>query len=169
MFDCAGRRQQDSGPAASASGGRARLTAGLVGQSFGPRFLTTANTGTCYCRRMDLGRYVAHQRRLAHAAAAERRATSSSVRGRLPDLVECLRGFGATQIILFGSLVRDALTDTSDVDIAVSGLDPVQHFEAMAAAAAVMERDVDLLRLEDVPPTLRARIEADGERLDDDT
>ena len=116
---------------------------------------------------MDLEPYVARQRAIARHAAAQRQATAGAARARLPELVARLVGFGATKVVVFGSLVRGELDVDSDVDVAVRGLPAARHFEAMSAAAAAMQRPVDVVRLEEAPPTLASRVDADGEILHD--
>ena len=72
------------------------------------------------------------------------------------------RRFGATRVVLFGSLARNALHERSDVDIAVEGIE--RSDEAMVAdlLGRAAELPIDLVRIEDAPMSLKARIERDG-------
>jgi predicted nucleotidyltransferase len=75
--------------------------------------------------------------------------------------------FKATQVKVFGSLVRPALFhERSDVDLAVWGLDERDYFRA---AGAVLDLDpviaVDLIEAEFARPPLLAVIERDGMSL----
>lgn len=116
---------------------------------------------------MSADRYVAHQRRLAAQEAERRRAISTSIRARLPAVVQALVALGARRVLVFGSVARGDATDESDLDLAVEGLPPAEYFEAMARAAAAAGRPVDLVRLEEARPTLRDRILFEGELIHD--
>jgi uncharacterized protein len=57
--------------------------------------------------------------------------------------------FGATQVIVFGSLVQsDCFDDESDIDLAVAGVSAGDFFRAMAMANEVAHQWVDLKPLE---------------------
>jgi uncharacterized protein len=57
--------------------------------------------------------------------------------------------FGATQIIVFGSLMQgDRFDAESDIDIAVKGIPPQDYFAAMAAANRISHQWVDLKPIE---------------------
>lgn len=106
---------------------------------------------------------------LARRAAAERRALeawAAGVRARLPEAARLLRGdYGATRVWLFGSFAQGGVHAGSDVDLAVEGLSEAAHYRAMARVAGVLGAEVDLVRVEEAPPRLRARITAEGARL----
>lgn len=102
-------------------------------------------------------------RQQAVEAAAARRARA--IRGRLPHAVACLRAFGATQVVLFGSFARGDVRADSDVDLAVRGVPVGDHIPAMAAVARSLGCRVDLVRLETAPPALLAAIRSDGVEL----
>jgi len=116
---------------------------------------------------MGTDRWIAYQREVARAAQERRRTSAAELRARLPAVVASLAAQGAARIILFGSIARGEADDDSDLDIAVVGLPAARFFETMAQAWAAAGRPVDLVRLEDAPPTLRDRILADGEVLRD--
>lgn len=85
------------------------------------------------------------------------------VRARLPAAVEILRSkFGAREVILFGSFARGTPLPRSDVDIAVRGVAPGEHFRAMAFLSDVLGHTVDLVRLEDLNPADREHILSDS-------
>lgn len=75
------------------------------------------------------------------------------------------REFGATEVILFGSLVEGDPHAGSDVDLAVRGIPPDRYFEALARAADMLGCDVDLVELESARPSLRSRIDETGVAL----
>ena len=56
---------------------------------------------------------------------------------------------GAREVYLFGSAVRGAISEDSDIDIAVSGLPPEKFFEAMRRAANILQRPLDLVDLDE--------------------
>ncbi len=74
--------------------------------------------------------------------------------------------FGATRVLLFGSLARGGWqTSGSDVDVAVEGLKG-DYWEAWGVVEdAVGNRRVDLVEIEAASPSLRAVIEAEGVEL----
>jgi predicted nucleotidyltransferase len=68
-------------------------------------------------------------------------------------------------VILFGSLATGTCRDTSDVDLAVSGVPRSLYFPVLADLMALFGAPVDLVRMEEVPKSLRGRIVAEGEIL----
>jgi predicted nucleotidyltransferase len=85
----------------------------------------------------------------------------------LAPLVEFLvREYGATRIVLLGSLVREEARPGSDIDLLVHGLSPSKVFEAGAAADRMMgDVSVDLVPAEIARAEIRARAEQEGEVL----
>lgn len=73
--------------------------------------------------------------------------------------------FNATQVVLFGSLVRQRFTETSDIDVAAAGIEPGRFFEALAAVNQLTNRWVDLKPLEDLEPHFHQRVMETGEVL----
>jgi predicted nucleotidyltransferase len=73
--------------------------------------------------------------------------------------------FGATQVILFGSLARGRFHSESDIDIAVAGLAKADFFPALAAVNRLTQRWVDLKPLEDLEPYFYQRVMDTGEVL----
>ncbi|WP_416672233.1 nucleotidyltransferase family protein [Egbenema bharatensis] len=73
--------------------------------------------------------------------------------------------FGATQVILFGSLARGRFTAESDIDLAVAGIAPSEFFTALAAANRLTNRWVDLKPLEALEPHFYQRVMETGEVL----
>ena len=66
-----------------------------------------------------------------------------------------LVSMGASQVFVFGSLVRGDLRPDSDVDMAVSGLPANVYFSAVSRASDILGRPVDLLDLDDDTPLVR--------------
>ena len=103
-------------------------------------------------------------RRSVRATRAQERARR--LEGLLPHARRVLiDAHGAAQVTLFGSLAVGDCTEHSDVDLAVEGMPKEAHFDALADLMAVFGGPVDLVRLEDAPPSLVARIVAEGRRL----
>lgn len=75
--------------------------------------------------------------------------------------------FGATQIVVFGSLTRrDWFTPWSDIDLAAWDIPPDAFYRAVAAVTGLdPEFKVDLVVPEDCQPTLRRVIEQEGVAL----
>ena len=83
-----------------------------------------------------------------------------------PALAEMLvRDHGALRVWLFGSLAWGAADGQSDLDLATEGLPTGEYFRALGALLERAPGRVDLVRLEDAPESLRARILAEGEVL----
>lgn len=100
-------------------------------------------------------------------AASRARASERADRlGRLlPEAAATLRALGAHRVRLFGSFVTGDLHDGSDVDLAVEGLAAERHQEALTALMVLLPCDVDLVRLEGAPESLRLRVAAEGRDL----
>jgi predicted nucleotidyltransferase len=94
-------------------------------------------------------------------AAARDRAVKA--RERLPAVVDLLvRRYGVTRVWLFGSLLGDVLEESSDVDLAVEGLEPARYWDASWRCDDAMGRHVDLVPIEDAQPTIRELVAREG-------
>jgi uncharacterized protein len=108
-------------------------------------------------------RHLAERRRQAHQRSTER---AQRLRHGLAGAAALLRTrYGATRVVLFGSLATGSHSETSDVDLAVEGLPSAEYFRALAELMAHFGTPVDLVRLEEAPKSLRERIAAEGEPL----
>jgi hypothetical protein len=101
---------------------------------------------------------------------AERKARAAArAQQRLALLPEALRvlrqGYRVDRVSLFGSLASGEVSEGSDVDLAVEGLDPSAYFAALTDLMTLFQASVDLVRLEEAAPTLKARILAEGRSL----
>jgi len=91
------------------------------------------------------------------------RARAERLRSRLPAARDLLLGHhGAAVVRLFGSLARGDVTPESDVDLAVAGMPSANYFRALADLMTLFGSPVDLVRIEEAPPSLRERIAAEG-------
>ncbi len=94
---------------------------------------------------------------------AERQATLEQERLRLLDQVlrwlsEQGSQYGIDRAYLFGSVTRPGqFTATSDVDMAVEGLEPERFFAALGALVTALECEVDLVELSKCPFADRIR------------
>ena len=75
--------------------------------------------------------------------------------------------FGATEVILFGSLARrGSFTLYSDIDLAVRGIAPEKFYAAVSAMMDFSpEFKIDLVEPEDCSPAMFKNIEKDGKPL----
>ncbi|WP_448561031.1 nucleotidyltransferase family protein [Trichothermofontia sp.] len=104
-------------------------------------------------------KYLQYWQQAAAAEQQRRQAAAQQAWREVQQIAHRLRqDFGATQIIVFGSLVRDRFTATSDIDIAVAGIAPDRYFEAVAAVNDLSDRWVDLKPLEDLESHFKQRV-----------
>lgn len=77
--------------------------------------------------------------------------------------------YGVQQVYVFGSLVLDDsfLTETSDIDLAVYGLDPKLYFRALGRLQDATEFGVDLVTMESCSDSLKEVILKEGRLLYD--
>lgn len=73
-----------------------------------------------------------------------------------------LKAAGARQVYVFGSAAKGTLRESSDLDLAVSGLPPQLFFRALARAARIVRRPVDLIDLDEESSFARY-LESEGE------
>jgi predicted nucleotidyltransferase len=71
--------------------------------------------------------------------------------------------YGATQVILFGSLVKGRFATDSGIDLAVAGLPPDEFFTIYAEVNRLTRFRVDLKPLESLHPHFRRRVLTQGE------
>ena len=75
--------------------------------------------------------------------------------------------FGATQVMVFGSLVHSQLFhQRSDVDLAVWGIDESEHYRAVSRLLS-LDPDIpfDLVEVVHASPRLREKIEREGQLI----
>jgi uncharacterized protein len=71
---------------------------------------------------------------------------------KIKRAAEILKSFGAKEVYLFGSVATGTYTNFSDVDLAVAGLPPEKFFRAMGKAGDTLNREFDLIDLDEVSP-----------------
>jgi uncharacterized protein len=97
-----------------------------------------------------------------HEATPERLDRAWQVARRAADLLR--RRFGATRVVVFGSLAHDHwFTRWSDIDLAAWGIPPDAFFRAVAAVTGLSaEFKIDLVDPQDCRPSLRQAIDREG-------
>ena len=74
--------------------------------------------------------------------------------------------FGASKVMLFGSLTREDFHRWSDIDLAVWGVSSVDYYRAVAFASGFSDLfKVDLVDAEDCSESLRLHIQREGVEL----
>lgn len=106
--------------------------------------------------------YLKHRAAERAERAAERRAT---LEGQLPTAREILVQRGAREVYAFGSVVTGDTTPSSDLDLATRGLPGKLYFDALGELMRTLPCDVDLVRLEEAPESLRERVLSEGRKL----
>lgn len=112
----------------------------------------------------DLSSYAAGWRARDRARAQEEVAWRARIEARLPQVVRLLaEDFGATRVLLFGSLARGTAGPESDVDLLVDGLPLERLIEATARADRLLaEANADLVPGDRVRPEVLTRALAEG-------
>ena len=88
----------------------------------------------------------------------------------LKQIVSILKQtFGATRILIYGSLLNDRFSADSDIDVAVEGIPEECFFEALASVNQYCDRWVDLKPIESLEPYFWQRIQAKGMWVDEIT
>ena len=109
----------------------------------------------------ELAPYVEYWRRRNAEAAAETARLEADAQEDARAVAAMLRrDFGATRVILFGSLARGGFHAESDIDLAVAGVPVNRWFEAYAAANRLARhyRWVELFPLEDLNERFLQRV-----------
>ena len=74
---------------------------------------------------------------------------AEEIKHQIEQVVAALKAAGAREVYLFGSAAEGRLREDSDLDLAVSGLPPEMFFRALARAANLLRRPVDLIDLDE--------------------
>lgn len=114
--------------------------------------------------------HIAYWRKKRDEQRARYAALATQARAHLPQIIELLtREFGATKIILFGSLAKGQFSEGSDIDLAVAGIPKRDFFYALAAVNRLSDVWIDLKPLEDLDEHFAQRIMTTGELLYEST
>ena len=113
-------------------------------------------------------KYIDYWRDRQAQQVAESEALAKQAWVDLQQIVRLLRSeFGATEIIVFGSLVQgDRFDAESDIDLAVKGIPPQDYFAAMAAANRISHQWVDLKPIESLDSHFLQKVLQTGKSID---
>ena len=114
---------------------------------------------------VEVSETVAHLRRRARERAARGSARRTALERLLPEARDILRSRGAGRVYAFGSTVAGQATAGSDLDLATEGLPRGAYFDAYGALLRALPCEVDLVRLEEAPASLRERVRREGREL----
>ncbi|MDB9525398.1 nucleotidyltransferase domain-containing protein [Oscillatoria sp. CS-180] len=110
---------------------------------------------------------LAYWQRAISTQKRNQQAAKSTAWGQVQQIAQCLHHeFGATRVIVFGSLARDRFTENSDIDLAVEGITANRYFEAVAKANEYSDRWVDLKPFEALDDHFRQRVLETGVDVD---
>lgn len=112
-------------------------------------------------------KHIDYWRALQAKQSAESKALARQAWADVQQIVRLLRSeFGATQIIVFGSLAKgDGFDAESDIDIAAEGISPQNYFMAMAAANRISHHWVDLKPIESLDPHFLQKVLETGKSI----
>ena len=77
---------------------------------------------------------------------------SDDLKELIDEAAAVLKGAGAREVYVFGSVLRGELREDSDVDFAVAGLPPQVFYKAMGEAEDVLRKPIDLIDLDEESP-----------------
>jgi uncharacterized protein len=78
--------------------------------------------------------------------------TTNEITALIQKASNVLKTFGATDVFLFGSFAKKTFRKDSDIDLAVSGIPTEKFFEAMGRAEDILQREIDLIDLDEKNP-----------------
>jgi predicted nucleotidyltransferase len=118
-------------------------------------------------RTIDSSKYLAYWQRAMDVQQQAKQQAVKLAWQEVQAIAQCLRrDFGVGRVVVFGSLVRDRFTDSSDIDVAAEGIAPARYFEAVARVNELSDRWIDLKPLEDLEEHFRQRVLATGVEVD---
>jgi predicted nucleotidyltransferase len=105
-----------------------------------------------------------HLREKHAALQAQRLALWKQAQADAQAIIEMIaRRYDPQQIIQWGSvLAPEHFSETSDIDLAVAGVDPIVFLQLLGDAEALTDFPLDILRWEEVPPAFQRTILAKG-------
>ena len=80
---------------------------------------------------------------------------NKELKTRISEAAEALKAAGAQEVYLFGSTANGDVHESSDVDMAVTGLPPEKFYKAMSIARRILRKPLDLVDLDESNPFTR--------------
>ena len=93
------------------------------------------------------------------------RISKLKIEKKLQQATEYLKSIGCKEIILFGSLADDTADESSDIDLAISGISPRAYFKTVTDISSVVGWKVDLVTMDYISKDFREKIRKQGRRL----
>jgi predicted nucleotidyltransferase len=89
----------------------------------------------------------------------------TGIKDKITIATEYLKSIGCKEIVLFGSLVDGTADQSSDIDLAVSGISPRTYFKTVAEISSIVGWKVDLVTMDHVSKDFKKEIRKHGKRL----
>ncbi len=89
----------------------------------------------------------------------------TKIEKKLTIAIEYLKSIGCREVILFGSLANGIADESSDIDLAVTGISPRTYFKTVAVISSIVEWKVDLITMDYIPKDFEERIRKEGRIL----
>lgn len=101
-------------------------------------------------------RFTATQRDEARIQKLQKRRSQGMVVAQ--QAAQILKQWGATRVILFGSILTEYFHETSDIDLAVQDLPEHVYFRSIARLQDISDFAVDLVEIQNATPYIQAAI-----------
>ena len=89
----------------------------------------------------------------------------TKIEKRLIIATKYLKSIGCREIILFGSLANGIADESSDIDLAISGISPRTYFKTVAVISSIVGCKVDLITIDYIPKDFKEKIRKEGRKL----
>lgn len=89
----------------------------------------------------------------------------TKIEKKLAIAVEYLKLLGCNEIILFGSLANKSSDESSDIDLAITGISPRTYFKTVAVISSIVGRKIDLIAMDYIQKDLEEIIRKEGRVL----
>ena len=90
---------------------------------------------------------------------------SSEIKMKLEKIIDYLKKTSCSKILLFGSFAEGDIHENSDIDIAVSGMNTEDFFNAIAKLPIIIKQKIDIVDFDDLPLRFQKCIEKSGKIL----
>lgn len=89
----------------------------------------------------------------------------TKIEKKLKIAVEYLTSIGCREIILFGSLANKISDESSDIDLAITGISPRTYFKTVAVISSIVGGKVDLITMDYIQKDFEEIIRKEGRVL----